>query len=286
MKARRTAPGRLRPFRGYAFDLDGTLYLGERAIPGAVETVASLRRAGARIAFLTNKPLERGSAYAAKLRRLGIEAVDDDVVTSLDALVLYLRHHAPNGPILTVAEPLVGTVLTEAGFATTDDPATAAVVVVSWDRTFDYGKLERAYRAVRGGARLVATNPDPFCPTPDGGLPDCGALLAAVEVATGVSAEAVVGKPSIHMASAILERLALSADEVLVVGDRLTTDVRLAHQVGMPAALVLTGATSLDELVLAPDRPEIVLNDVTGLIADAWSGDDPSSRFQEEGHRD
>ncbi|HXG40438.1 MAG TPA: HAD-IIA family hydrolase [Candidatus Limnocylindrales bacterium] len=255
-----------RPYGGYVFDLDGTLYLGETPIPGASATVAELRRRGARVAFLTNKPLERPAAYAAKLTRLGIAAEPEEVVTSLDSLVRYFRLRPPEGPLLPIAEPLVGTVLGEAGLATTDDPASAAAVVVAWDRTFDYAKLERAYRAVRRGAPLVATNPDPYCPTPDGGLPDCGAILAAIEVASGRQAAAVVGKPSLHMAETLLERLGLRPEEVVLVGDRLSTDVRMARAAGMAAALVLTGATSAEEAAQAADRPDLVVDDVTGLL--------------------
>jgi ribonucleotide monophosphatase NagD (HAD superfamily) len=135
-----------------------------------------------------------------------------------------------------------------AGFGLTDQPGAADVVVVSFDRTFDYAKLLAAYRAVRlHGARLVATNPDPYCPTPDGGLPDCAAMLAAVEACTGATAEAIVGKPSRQMAAAVLDRLgtgAAGAAGAAMVGDRLATDMAMARGAGMTGVLVLTGATS------------------------------------------
>lgn len=265
------APALRRPdrwFDGYVFDLDGTLYLGDRLLPGAAQTVAAIRDRGARIAFLTNKPLERPSAYATKLRDLGIPAADDEVVSSTDALLRYLLETAPGARILPIAEPLVGTLLEEAGFATValDDPETADVVVVSWDRTFDYAKLVAAFRAVRKGARLVATNPDPFCPLPDGDLPDCAAMLAAIEACTGVRAEAVVGKPSVHMAATLLERLALAADDTVLVGDRLLTDVRMAQEVGMASALVLTGATDPDALRRSAVTPDFVLARVAEIL--------------------
>ena len=257
-------PDRL--FGGYVFDLDGTLYLGDRLLPGSAETVATLRALGARLAFLTNKPLETPAAYAAKLTRLGIPAATDEVVSSTDALVRYLRRHAAGATILPIAEPLIGELLTAAGFAITDDPARAGLVVVSWDRTFDYPKLVRAFRAVRAGARIVATNPDPFCPDPDGDLPDCAAMLAAIEASTGVRAEAIVGKPSPHMAAALLERLALPAGDTLLVGDRLLTDVRMANEAGMHSALVLTGATRPDALTTAEPTPDYVLGGVADVL--------------------
>jgi len=255
-------------FAGYVFDLDGTLYLGDRLLPGAAETVAAIRQRGARLAFLTNKPLERPAAYAAKLRALGIPAADDEVVSSTDALLRYLRESAPDARILPIAEPLIGHLLAEAGFGTValDEPEAADLVVVSWDRTFDYAKLVAAFRAVRHGARLVATNPDPFCPLPDGDLPDCAAMLAAIEACTGVRAEAIVGKPSVHMAATLLERLALPADDTVLAGDRLLTDVRMAHEVGMASALVLTGATDADALRRSSVTPDFVLAGVADLL--------------------
>jgi HAD superfamily hydrolase (TIGR01450 family) len=260
-----------RRFGGYVFDLDGTLYLGERLIDGAAETVGRLRAGGARTLFLTNNPTHLPGDYAAKLAALGIPAVRDDVVSSIDALVRYLREHASGARLLPVTEPLLQEVLAAAGFELTDDPEATDVVVVAWDRTFDYAKLTAAYRAVRHGARIVATNPDPYCPTPDGGLPDCAAMLAAIEACTGARAEAVVGKPSAHMAATVMDRLHLAPDDTILVGDRLLTDVRMARQAGMHAALVLSGATRREDVPPLdadhPDAPDYILDDVTRLIA-------------------
>lgn len=263
-----------RMYGGYVFDLDGTLYLGDALLPGAAETVAAIRDHGARIAFLTNKPLERPATYAAKLAQLGIPAQAHEVVSSTDALVRYLLANAAAARILAISEPLVEAIVREAGFATVPlaEPELADLVVVSWDRTFDYAKLVAAFRAVRAGARLVATNPDPFCPFPDGDLPDCAAMLAAIEACTGVQAEAVVGKPSAHMAETLLERLALPAGDTVLIGDRLATDVRMAHEAGMASALVLTGATGLGEIAHASAAPDFVLAGVAEILPPIPSG--------------
>jgi NagD protein len=255
-----------RRYQAYVFDLDGTIYLDDRATPGAREALAWVRATGAAVAFLTNNPLRRGVAYADKLRSMGVEAAPDEVLTSLDALVAYLRAHPPAGPVLPLTEALVREVLREAGFELTDDPARAAMVVVSWDRGFDYAKLLAGFRAVRKGARIVATNPDPFCPTVDGGMPDCAARLAALEACTGATAEAVVGKPSVHMASALLGRLGLPASEVLMIGDRLLTDVGLARTAGMVSGLALTGATTLADAEAAERPPDLCLASLVDII--------------------
>jgi len=255
-----------RRFDGYVFDLDGTIYLGDALLPGALDTVTTLRAAGSRTVFLTNKPLERPSAYAAKLTRLGIPTEPHEVVSSTDALLRYLRDHAAGARLYPVAEPLLWDLLAEAGWELTDDAARIDVVVVSFDRTFAYPKLQVAFDAVRAGARIVATNPDAYCPVPGGGLPDCAAMLAAIEACSGGRAEAIVGKPSPHMAETLLERLALVAGSTLLVGDRLATDMRMALEAGMASALVLTGATTRDDVARSPFAPEYVLESVAGIL--------------------
>ena len=255
-----------RIFAGYAFDLDGTVYLGDELIPGADRAIAALRAAGSRVVFVTNKPLETAADYAAKLSRLGVPAEPADVVTALDALVRYLDRRHRGARLLLVAEPLVREVLAREGFPITTEPAAAEVVVVSFDRTFDYAKLLAAYRAVEAGAVIVATNPDRYCPTADGGLPDCAAMLAAVEACTGTHAEAIVGKPSAHMAAAVLDRLAVSTKDCAMVGDRLATDVLLGRSLGMAAVLTLSGEATAAPGPDAPIRPDYVVADLLELI--------------------
>lgn len=255
-----------RRFDGYVFDLDGTLYLGDALLPGAAETVLTLRARGSRTVFLTNKPLERPSDYAAKLTRLGIPTEAAEVVSSTDALLRYLRLSAAGTRLYPVAEPLLWDMLREDGWELTADPARIDVVVVSFDRTFDYAKLQIAFDAVRAGARIVATNPDAFCPVPGGGLPDCAAMLAAIEACTGARAEAIVGKPSPHMAATLLDRLALVPERTLLVGDRLATDMRMAIEAGMASALVLTGATNRADVERSLIRPRYLLESVADLV--------------------
>jgi NagD protein len=266
----RRSAGRIAPrFRGYAFDLDGTIYLGDALIEGAAEVIASLRASGARVVFVTNKPLETSADYARKLTGLGIPTAPTDIVSAIDALILYLNEAHPAARLMAIAEPLLIDELRRAGFAVTDDPTETDVVVVSFDRTFDYRKLLLAYRAVAAGAVIVATNPDPYCPTPDGGLPDCAAMLAAVEACTGATAEAIVGKPSAHMANAFLDRLGVPATDAVMVGDRLLTDVAMGLNAGMASALVLSGATTAQLLADSTVSPTFVLDDVRGLVTPA-----------------
>lgn len=258
-------PDRL--FAGYALDLDGTVYLGDTALPGAVEAIHELRNLGCGVVFVTNKPLDTAADYAAKLTRLGVPCDADDVVTATDAMVLYLAVKHPGSRILAVAEPTLQAALRDAGHHVICRPADADVVVVSFDRTFDYAKLTAAYRAVRlHGAALVATNPDPYCPTPDGGLPDCAAMLAAIEACTGTRAEAVTGKPSEHMVEAVLDRLGVPPSDAAIVGDRLSTDVAMAERAGTAGVLVLSGATSPSDLLRSDIKPRYVVDDLSQLL--------------------
>ncbi|GBE22958.1 arabinose operon protein AraL [bacterium BMS3Bbin01] len=262
-------------YEGFVFDLDGTVYMGDELLPGAREVLEAVRGADRRVVYVTNKPLEPSAAYAAKLTRLGLPTAGNEVVSSLDALVGYLTVRHRGAPVLCLSESLVSDTLQAAGFpiVSLDDAEQTAVVVVSFDRTFDYAKLHAAYRAVRSGAVLVATNPDRYCPTPEGGLPDCAAMLAAVEACTGAEAEAVVGKPSPQMAAAVLARIGLPGEKVLLVGDRAETDVTMASHAGMDAALVLTGATTRQQAATADPAPTYLIDGIGDLLT--LSSDQP-----------
>ncbi len=257
------APDRL--YKGYVFDLDGTVYLGDALLPGAGEALMQLKHRS-RVVYLTNKPLQMPADYAAKLTHLGVETSPEEVISSTDALVLYLAKRAPTARLFVIGEPPLVELLRYIGYEVADEAEGVEVVVVSFDRTFNYHKLQVAFDAVRRGARIVATNPDAYCPTPEGGLPDCAALLAAVEASTGARAEAIVGKPSLHMAATTLDRLGVPARETLLAGDRLTTDVRMANEAGLASALVLTGATSLDEALRSLDQPDYIVGGLAELI--------------------
>ncbi|HDQ70878.1 MAG TPA: HAD-IIA family hydrolase [Chloroflexi bacterium] len=256
-----------RRFSGYVFDLDGTIYLGDALLPGARSTVETLRRAGARVVFLSNNPLHSRSDYAAKLSRLGIPTTPDAVVNSSWVMNRWLTCEMPGATLFVVGEPPLIAELREAGFDFSEQAGEIDVVVASFDRTFDYHKLQVAFDAIRAGARFVATNADRYCPTPGGGLPDAAAVIGAIEGCTGVPVEVVVGKPSPITAREILARLALPAAECLMIGDRLETDVRMGQEAGMSTAVVLTGVTTLDLLAISEVQPEFVLNRLDELTA-------------------
>lgn len=256
-----------RLFGAYVFDLDGTVYIGEDLIDGAAETIEELREHGARIAFVTNKPLNTAEHYASKLTRLGIVTEPHEVITSVDALLFYMDAHHPGARVLTIAESVVDSRLRDGGFDVVRNPDYAEAVIVSFDRTFSYEKLHAAFRAVRErGVPIIATNPDAYCPTPDGGLPDCAAMLAALEACTGARAEAIVGKPSRHMIETVFARLAVDPADMAVIGDRINTDVAMGQAIGAAGILVLTGASTASDVELSDIRPDYVLAGIHELM--------------------
>jgi phosphoglycolate/pyridoxal phosphate phosphatase family enzyme len=252
--------------RGWLFDLDGTIYRGEELIPGAETVIAVLRGEGRRVAFLSNKPLFTRADYAAKLTRLGIPATPDDVINSSIVLVRHLAALDPGAPVFVIGEPPLVGELRAHGFEVRADHR-VRWVVIAFDRTFDYAKLDTALQAVRrSGARLIATNPDRTCPTEDGEIPDCAGMIAAVEAVTGQAVEAIVGKPSPIILDVALAALGVSAAECAMVGDRIETDIVMAKRRGLASVLVLSGITGRDDPRIAELAPDLVLPSVKDLL--------------------
>jgi NagD protein len=256
-------------YSAYLFDLDGTIYLGDTLLPGAAETVASLRAAGCRTIFLSNNPTKNREQYAAKLSRMGIPTPVDDIVNSSLVLVQWLKHTLPDARLYVVGEAALTSDLREAGFQLSDKAGEIDVVVASFDRTFAYHKLQIAFDAIRAGARLVATNPDRYCPVPGGGEPDAAAIIAAIEACTGVRCDPLVGKPSPIMVSMIMSLLDLPPERCIMVGDRLETDIQMGLVAGMATCLVLTGDATRDKLAASGLQPTLVLERIDGLLAHA-----------------
>lgn len=254
--------------RGVIFDLDGTVYLGESLIGGARETFQVLRDNGLRWVFLSNKPLERPQAYAAKLSRLGVETPVTQVITSGAVLANYLQRALPRAKLYVVGEPPLQEELAEAGFTIVKDSPDVDCVVLAFDRTLTYEKLNFAFQAVKfKGARLVATNSDRSCPVDGGEIPDCAGVIAAVEATTGHRVELIAGKPSPLVIEAALARLGLQGEECLMVGDRLETDMAMGIAAGLKTALVLTGVTKRADLDQSAFHPDYVLNSIAELPA-------------------
>ncbi|MEM1867441.1 MAG: HAD-IIA family hydrolase [Candidatus Methanomethylicaceae archaeon] len=251
--------------KGYLLDLDGTVYRGEMLIPGAQEAIKTLRARGRKIIFISNKPLYSRADYADKLSRLGIPAEEKDVINSSFVLAQYLAKEAPGSRVFAIGEPPLLQELQRAGLKLVQDYRTVDYVIVAFDRTFDYQKLNIAFQALRRGARFYATNPDPTCPVEDGEIPDAAAIIAALEAITGRKVEKVFGKPSRYMIEVALNVLGIPAQACAVVGDRLETDIRMAKEHGLIAILVLTGVTTLQDLRHTCVQPDYILPSIVDL---------------------
>jgi len=253
-------------YDAYIFDLDGTVYLGDALLPTAGETISTLRDLGKRTVFLSNNPTHFRSDQALKLTRLGLPTPDEDVINSSAVMVDFLRRNLPEAGLFVISEEPLQTELRQAGFELTDDIRRIDAVIASFDRTFEYRKLQIAFDAIRAGARFFATNADRYCPVPGGGQPDAAAIIAAIEACTNTKIEAVVGKPSRYMAEAILGLLDLLPERCLMTGDRLETDVQMGLEAGMAAALTLTGATGEADLAASEIRPTYVIGQLADLL--------------------
>jgi len=251
--------------QGYLLDLDGTVYLGDRLIPGADRAIAELRRRGRRIVFLSNKPLYSRADYAEKLTRLGVPATVDDVVHSPYVMARYLARQKPGARVFAIGEPPLLAELEAAGLELCEDPERIDYVVAAFDRTCTWEKINTAFQALRRGARFVATNPDPTCPVDGGEIPDAAGVIAALEATSGRKLDEVVGKPSPHTVQVALERLNLPAENVAMVGDRLGTDVLMARRGGLVGILTLSGVTKPEDLEVAEVKPDHVITNLTEL---------------------
>ncbi len=255
----------MQKFRGYIFDLDGTVYLGDNAIPGAVQTIAALRAQGCGVVFLSNKPLQPREVYAKKLTRLGIPTPTDDVINSSQVLTQYLVQEMADATVFIIGEQPLLEEMAAAGLTLSDNPGEIDVVVASFDRTYDYRKLDIGYQALRLGARFFATNADRTCPIEGGDIPDAAAVIGALEGCSGRKVELVAGKPSAMIVDMVLKVLDLNANDCLMVGDRLETDILMGNQAGMSTALVLTGVTQRDDLAHSSVSPKFVLNSIAEI---------------------
>lgn len=257
------------------FDLDGVIYRGDEAVPGAAELVNGLRRAGLGVSFATNNSMATRQDYVGRLARHGIAVTLDEIVTSSSATVEHLQHHMPGvRRVLAVGADGLLAELREAGYdavaaqeAAPEDwngeplPVHYDAVVAGLDQHIDYRRLGIAGVAIRAGARFVATNADVRYPTPTGFVPGAGTIVAALEATSGVEA-LVVGKPLPAMFQSILEQTGVAADAALVVGDNPDADVVAARRAGIASALVLTGVADRSTIaaLTGERRPDHVVD--------------------------
>ncbi len=253
--------------RHVALDLDGTIYLGNNLFPHALPFLDDLSRLGIGHSFLTNNCSRSRAEYLHHLREIGIDATADAMHTSAHATAHHLKSNLPHARRLFVlGTPGLDDDFRLAGFEIVDRDPDA--VVVGFDTALTYDDLARTAYWISQGLPYIATHPDRVCPTDRAiVLPDCGAICALLETATGRRPDAVPGKPNPTMLQAIFAQHELEPNEVALVGDRLYTDIRLARDAGALAVLTLTGETKRSDVESCPEssRPDIVVADLGEL---------------------
>jgi NagD protein len=247
--------------------MDGTIYLGSTIFDDTLPFLELLRRLNIGYSFVTNNCSHSRAEYVAKLRRMGIEAPADSVVTSSHAAIHYLKTHLPQVRRLFVLGSSGGNEdLALGGFEIVNDSPDA--VVVAFDQQLSYDRLCHTAYFIKQGLPYIATHPDKTCPTNEPTvLPDCAAICALLETATGRKPEAIPGKPNPEMLQAVLDRHGLRPDETAMIGDRLYTDVRMARDAGVFAILTLTGEASAAEAEQLPpkQRPDLIIRNLEEL---------------------
>lgn len=254
-------------FDGFLIDLDGVVWEGRELLPGAVEALQGLARAGKAVVYVTNNSVRHPDAYATRLLDAGIEGAEGHVVTAGAATArLAAQRLGAGAEAFVIGAPGFKQMVAAAGLKLVDGEAahTAAAVIVSGHREFDYAELLTATRALQHGASLFATSRDPTLPMPGGAWPGTGATLAAVETASGARAE-IGGKPEPHLFDQA-RALIGDASRVAMVGDRLSSDIEGGRRAGLKTVLVLSGATSEEEARAAAPQPDHVIDDLSALL--------------------
>ena len=250
---------KLEKVKCFLLDMDGTVYLGDNLIDGAVDAVKRMNER-CRALFLTNNSSAAPSDYVLKLRKMGFEVKDDDVFTSGNATIEYLHAHYPNKRVFLFGNDKLFAQFSAGGINL--DEENPELIVVGFDTTFDYDRLTRLCDLIREGVPYITTHGDINCPTAYGYKPDVGSFIALIEKSTGVSPLLICGKPFAPIAESIQRVLGLEKHEIAMVGDRISTDMQFAINNGFVSVLVLTGEGTVEEAEKAGQKIDVVLNSI------------------------
>jgi NagD protein len=252
----------MRMRRGFLIDMDGVIYRGGELIEGAAEFIAQLQATETPFCFLTNNSQRTRRDVAMRLQRMGIEIEERHVFTCAIATARFLAQQLPGGTAYVIGEGGLLQALHANGYAIVE--SAPDYVVVGEGRAFSFEMFEAATRMILDGAKLIATNLDPNCPTQHGTRPGCGAIVAMLETATGLKAFSV-GKPSPVMIRMARKELGLTTAETTIIGDTMETDILGGVQMGYHTVLVLSGGTRREDLARYAYRPDIVVDSVADL---------------------
>lgn len=251
----------------YLFDMDGTLYLGDRLFDFTIELLDTIRKTGGTYLFMTNNSSKSVNDYVKKLDKLGIKATKEDFMTSSQATAYYLHKHHEGKKLYVCGTESLKEELRMEGFTVTTKLDEVECIVMGFDTELTFQKLHDVSYLLLTQPDLpyIATNPDLVCPTEFGSVPDCGSICIGIKNATGRE-PIVIGKPSPIMPQLAMDKLGISREETCVVGDRIYTDVKSGLNAGITGVLVLSGETTRQILAESPDKPHLVLEDAGELL--------------------
>ena len=257
----------LNDVRCFLLDMDGTFFLGNELLPGALDFMAALEQKGIDYLFLTNNSSKHAGLYAEKIHKLGFDVPVEKIFTSGEATTIYLNKLKPGAKVYLVGTQALEDEFRRSGFQlTADDPDYA---VLGFDTTLTYDKLTIFCDLVRAGKPYIATHPDFNCPVPNGFIPDIGSFMALIEASTGRKADVIVGKPNVHIVDAVVQKTGFPKSQIAMIGDRLYTDIAMGNA-GIKTILVLSGETKRDDLQNSPFKPDLIADNL-GDILRRWN---------------
>ena len=252
----------MKQYKNYLMDMDGVLVRGRSSVPGAQQFIDALNASGLAYLVLTNNPLYTPRDLAHRLQTSGLEVPEERIFTSSIATARFLKSQLPNGKAFVIGESGLTDAIHKTGYIITDHEPD--YVVLGETHGYNYAHIAKAVQLIAGGARFVATNPDPSGPGEEGLVPACGAMAALIEKATGVS-PFFVGKPNPLMVRSALNYLGGHSEETVMIGDRMDTDIVGAVSSGLDTVLVLTGVTKREEIARFPYQPTYVLESIADM---------------------
>lgn len=255
--------GKLSEKQGYICDMDGVIYHGNRLVEGSKDFVDWMKKEGKRFLFLTNSSSKSPKELRQKLFHLGIDVDPEDFITSGQATASFLASQNPNTGVYVIGESGLINALYDAGFYM--DQVHPTYVIVGESRTYNFEQIDLAVHLVLNGARLIGTNSDLTGPTEKGIAPACRALVAPIELATGRQAY-FIGKPNPLMMRHAIKKIGCQREDTLIIGDRMDTDIIAGIESGIETALVLSGITKKEDLVMFPYQPNHIFDRAADII--------------------
>ena len=257
--------GSMAQVRCFLLDMDGTFYLGEQLLDGALRFIDVLRQQGRDFLFLTNNSSKDSQQYAEKITRLGLPIHREKILTSGEATAMHIEQLKPGARVYIVGTAALENEFMERGFVLTSE--TPDFAVLGFDTTLTYAKLWSLCDLVRAGVAYIATHPDYNCPTETGFMPDIGAMIAFVKAATSREPDLIVGKPNKLFVEKAAERANIPVSAMCMIGDRLYTDIALGSTAGIPTVLVLSGETHQEDVPMSSCQPSFTFQNL-GEVAD------------------